>query len=168
MCNMIHWHVTWPIDMCDMTHWHLTWLIDMYMSLDVGTWLHARHDSFICATWFIDMWHDSLICATSLIDMWHDSLTCNMSLDVGTWLHAKHDSFMCVTWLIHIWHDSFKCDTTHVSGLMNSPEESRLTKALHMCRPFMYEVHTDIYICYRVAMTSRLLKMIGLFCKRAL
>ena len=56
-----------------------------------------------------------------------------------------HESFVCVTWLI------FTCEMTHSCSWHDSS----------------YMTHL-IWVCYGVATISRLLKIIGLFCKRAL
>jgi len=74
----------------------------------------------------------------------------------GTWLfhiwdmtglYIWHDSFIYVTWLIYIaWlRDSFICVTWYIHVFYVTPSQA-----------------------YGVASTSRLLKIIGLFCKRAL
>ena len=51
--------------------------------------------------WYV--WHDSFIRATWLIDM------CDM-----THWYVWHDSLICVTWLIHMWHTSAKSRGTEV------------------------------------------------------
>jgi len=87
------------------------------------------------------VWHESFMY------VWHDSLIC------VTWLihmchmthtYVWHDSFICVTWLIHI------CDMTHSLVLYDS---------------FIRVSH--VAFTYGVAMISRLLKIIGVFCKKA-
>jgi len=89
------------------------------------------------------MWRDSFMCVTWQIDVCDVTRSC-------VW----HDSFMCVTWLVHV------CDVTRSCGWRDS----------FMCVTWLIRSnrtidHTDYY---RVATISRLLKIIGLFCKRAL
>jgi len=172
MCDMTHsyvWHdsficVTWLIHMCDMTHiyvWHdliicVAWLICMCDMTNIHQW----HDSYFCfwptqhrkpifwddaqVTWLI------YICAMTHSDVWHDTFTCMIWLIHTcemTHTHMWHDSYTHVTWLIHtihahsyVRHDSF----TRVKWLML------------------------LFFACGVAMISRLLQIIGLFCKRAL
>jgi len=180
VCHMTHLHasldsftcVTRLIHMRDMTH------------------SHVWHDSFTCVTWLIYMrhlthlhvWHDSFTYVTRLIHM------CDM-----THSHMWHDSFTCLTWQIHmcdlthrrplkvswptlarwswlktmsrlremrdltrsyVWHDSFVCVTWLVG----------------MCDLTRWYVWHTLLVCvtrhtYGVATISRLLKVIGLFCR---
>jgi len=105
------------------------------------------------------VWHASFICVTWLIHM------CDLT-DSYVW----HDSFMRVTWLIHM------CDTTH-SYVWHASWRIpiRETRLIHMCDMphdvFLYVRH-DSFVCvrswrraYGVAPISRLLKIIGLFCR---
>jgi len=125
------------------------------------------HDSFIYVTWLIHicdmtysyMWHASFIYVTWLIHI------CDM-----THLYMWHDSFIYVTWLIHtydmthsyMWHDSFIYVTWLSYGW-----------SIHMCAMILDGIL--IHMCamklsleYGVATICRLLKIIGLFCKKAL
>ena len=185
MCAIAHsdvWHasffcVTWPIILCAMTHsyvWHdsflcVTWLLHTCPITHAYVW----HDSFFGVIWLILLratnhsyvWHDSFMCVTWLIyvcDMthlcvWHDSFMC-----------ATHDSFIRVTWSIHV------CDMTH--AYVHDMTHSRAHVTHHSC---IYVQRVFIYIfffcraqvspsLYGVATISRLLKIIDLFCKRAL
>jgi len=88
------------------------------------------------------VWHDSFIFVTWLIHM------CGM-----THSYVWHDSFICVTWLIHtgdmthsyVWHDSSHSHTQE-----------------HVLKNIFSRTCT-----YAVATIGRLLKILGLFCKRA-
>ena len=113
--------------MCAMLYW-------MSRYVCVTTHSCVRHNSVICALWFIPVcdtthshvWHDSFIYVTRLLHMcdtthsyvWHDSFICVTRLfrmcvmtHYYVWnnlyLYGWHDSFIFATWLIHI------CDMTH-------------------------------------------------------
>jgi len=95
----------------------------------------------MCVTGLIQSCHLTQSYVTWLIHMWHDSFICDMTNSYVTWTHSN------VTWLIQ------SCDLTH----------SYVTWLNHMWH------HEFIrHATYGVATISRLLKIIGLFCKRAL
>jgi len=129
--------------------------------------------SFVCVAWLIS------VCDWAYSYVWRDSFDCVIWLFIwdvtsyGTWLHmcdmthayVSDDSFKCVTWLIsmrdliyfYVWRDSFHCDMPRYNVWCDTLLcETRLISKCGM-----------IY-CYGVAATSRLLKIIGLFCKRDL
>ena len=77
------------------------------------TYLHMRHDSFICVTWIIRICDVSISCvwhalcimygtASSYVShdsfIWGASLMCTSDM---THLHVWHYWFICLTWLIH-------------------------------------------------------------------
>jgi len=101
---------------------------------------HLCHDSFICVTWLIH--------------------TCGVTQSC-----VGYDSVMCGAWLIHVWvvthslacHDSF----------MRWPPVTWLLRVYSMTHSCVYGM-THSCVRYGVASISRLLKIIGLFCKRAL
>jgi len=146
--------VTCRIQMCDMTHSHVwysaficvTWRIHM---CDM-TFSHMRHDSFLHATYwiFVYMFCASHICVCdmTLSQEWHDSFPCTTPL---IHMRAMTRCYICVTWPTHI------SDTNH----------SYLHHDFFLCATTK---HTSQVFTYGVASISRLLKIIGLFCKRAL
>jgi len=142
--------------------------------------LNVWQDSFIYVAWIIDdithpcMWHDSFICVIWLINM------CDI------WpIH------ICVTWLIHIcslnywWHDWFTSGMPLEGGhvqfsshfkkenffvLKNEKTNLKILVENKNVNTYVAWLlwHALIWGAYGVATTSRLLKITGLFCKRAL
>ena len=131
MCDLTRWYawhdsficVTWPIlmnadlenqeheviHMCDMTHSRLHADLENKKRKQeapgfVKLLSYARHDSFICVTYPVDVWHDLFVCMTWRID------TCGMTHE-----YVWQDSSICITWLMHmyditheyVWHDSW-------------------------------------------------------------
>ena len=169
--------VTWLIHIHDVTHsyvWHeLIHMCDM--------------NSFICLTWTHSyVWHDSFKCVTWLNHMfdmphsyvWHELIyMCDMN------------SFICVTWThSYVWHAS----SYAVGHFAKEPYKSdyilqkrpMILRSLHMCdmprHTLSHVWMSHVYICiiqymntsiyntkyaHGVATISRLLKMIGLFCR---
>ena len=115
--------------------------------------------------WLIHKWRDSCPYARTdsfindwLIHKWRDSLKCDVPYVTQT--RVLH-------WLIHKWYHSCTCDVTY----------SRVTwqRCLWCCRGNTITPHSqghcaDVFThdTCGVATIRRLLKMIGLFCKRAL
>ena len=133
----------------------VTWFIDVMHVCDMTHLCHAYvwHDSFICVTWLIHAESTIFLLLRAVCDMTHS--------------YVWHDSCICVTWLMHmcdmahayVWHDSFICATW----------------LIHMCDMTHSYVWHDSFIhsqgvsyCYGVTTIGRLLKIIGLFCKRAI
>ena len=112
-----------------------------YKSFVCVSW-HRFYKSFIFVTWRIHM------CTAWLIHI------CDM-----THLYVRHDTLvvMCDMTHLYLWNYLFIC----------------VTWLIHMC-----DMRLDLFICvtnltsacteYRVATISRLLKITGLFCRRAL
>ena len=177
-----------------MSHIRVTthiWTLVTWMSHDewVMTRSYVRRDSVMC-----NMTHsrgeipsyvcyDSFLCVTCLVDMcdmthsyvWHDSFTCvpwllhMCDMTPAYSLPASfmwRDSFIYVTWLIHtrdmthscVWHDSFIF----------------VTWLIYMCDMTHSYVWHDSFICVtwlmaaKIRVCSRIDKIIGLFCHRAL
>jgi len=154
MCDVTYFCV------CDMDHfgvWHFCVCV---------TWLSVRHD-YSC------VWRDSFMCDVIVCATWIIS-ACDMThFCVGVPLACVwHDSFMCVTWLIHVcdmthscvWRDSFMCVTGLILCWYNW---FQCVAWLVRVRVFAMN-NTCETTWYGVATISRLLKIIGLFCKRAL
>jgi len=134
------------------------------------SYVEAHQDS-TCVTWLVSyMW-------VSLVGYVY---TCRVMCG-DTRTDLCHDVCVCVTWRIHIcgmthshvWHDAAShgmtrrihtCDTMHLHVWNNT--FIRVTWRIHICdrRIHMF----DMIHSYGVATISRLLKMIILFCKRAL
>jgi len=97
------------------------------------------------STWPIHPLHDVFTCdmfhwhATWLLDTWHDPCTCDMT-------HS------------HVWHDSFSCDTGH---------DAFTCLTCDMTDSYVWLMTWEAWhtYTYGVAMISRLLKIIGLFCR---
>jgi len=126
-----------------MTHFYEPWLIPMSHDLSMCARTHpcVRHDSSMCETWNIQVRHDSSMCEPWLIPMSHDSILWAMTHSYEPWLSI---CAMCETWKIQVRHDS------SIGDIMYK----------RWCGTFRRQ--------YGVAPISRLLKIICLFCKRAL
>jgi len=100
----------------------------------------VSHDSFICVTWLVHM--------------------CDVTRS-----HVRWDSFIHGTSLIHMWdviHSYVECDSFTLTGDVQETHPSFVMDAMGRPGTFCMK-HT-----YGVATISRLLKMVGLFCKRVL
>ena len=192
------WHVSFMCDVTYSCVWHdpfmcVVWLIHVWHDSSIVL-MHVWHDSLPMIAmndWVLDVSFTSAVglfckCSRSLLPQW---MTCAawltpMPYPYGTWLtpewriHVWHDSF---TWLIHMWHDSFTqlIHVWHVSSKSDSFIcELRITGLLcgkwQETASFFLSVVWLAYFaclfaaCYGVATISRLLKITGLFCKRAL
>jgi len=102
--------------------------------------------------WYV--YHDSFICIPT-----HCGL---QPPHVYVW----HDSSICVTWLMHIcvaWLIDMCAMFIHMCGVTHWD----MTWLIHMCDMTHWHLCHDSFI-YGVATIRRLLKIIRLFCKRAL
>ena len=128
----------------------VTWLCRLRCSV---CWRHMtnhklRDTTCVFVPRLISSWHASFICntfcVTWLIRVCHDSL-----IRATTHSYATHFawrfSFAYNARTHFAWHDSFLCAMTHLSGSFSKKPNT-----------------------YGVATLSRIDKMIGLFCKRAL
>jgi len=145
--------VTWLINMCDMTHSYV--------------WRHSFSDLVIFM-----YWHDSF---ENMCDMTHSYMRHN-SFICGTQLYVGHSSFIIIS---HIWiswfsnigmtHSIHMCDMTH--SYMRHNSFICGTSFFNMWDTIGTHFGTQFIqhnISYGVATIGRLLKIIGLFCKRAL
>jgi len=179
--------VTWRIHMYAMTH---SFILSSCKRQQVTSWL-------IHMTWFVPTCHAFGTVVTSKTHtlkfekasgatlpgsfMWELGHSCenlvwhHFFVRVAWLIHTFdwtssfmwHDSAMCVTWLIHMHAMThiYTHSCTHTSRTHTYTHTHRLihvTWLRHMC----HMPHP--YVCYGVATISRLLKIIGLFCKRAL
>ena len=106
----------------------------------------VMHMSFTCVTWLIHVCVATRSHAMRLLFIW----------DVPPW-YVWHDSFMRVAWLC------YKCDVTDSCAC--DTNDAEVSSDLFMCTKWHMYVRD---MTYGVATISRLLKIIGLFCKRAL
>jgi len=154
----------WLIHVWDMTHSYVPWLIN--------TW----HDSFIrCRTylymtWLIHVcgmahsyvWRVSFMCGTWLIHMWPDSFISGRTYLYMTWL-----THVCDMNSSYVWHEKFsqKCVTANLQMCCRCCRVLQVCCRIHQRTAWL--IFTEMCHGYGVAPISRLLKMIGLFCKRA-
>jgi len=144
---------------CDLPHTNLTCLIHMCFMINSHMW----RDSFVHFAWLIHtcrmthsyLWHDSFTCVTWLMriyDMFHS--------------YMRHDSFICATWPINL------CDINHRGRLRGFVcvwvcvcvcACGRIPVVAHKVASF-----SSSSWFYGVASVSRIDKIVGLFCKRAL
>ena len=181
--------------MCDNTHtyvWHgvcicVSWLIHMCFMTESCMW----NKSYTCVTRLVSFAKEPykryhilqkrpiilrslLIVATPYVK-WHIHM-CNM-----TRFFVRHDSSVCMTWLMHMCVMTHPCvlydSIISVKRLIQMWWKTRffvrhdsflcMTWLIHMC-VLTYQYVLSDSIMYGVATISRLLKFIGLFCKRAL
>jgi len=168
-CHSCMWHELLGGDsrIYDMTHWHVTWLFHMW------------HDSFTWdSPWLIE--RAILVCdvthtpvTTQLTHIWHGNIFCASKTDhcecvphrqnasLIIYIHIYMHVCMCVYTYIHTFFDVYLYIYIH-PHFWNI---SQLTWMGHSRRK--HESNLDTYD-YGVASISRLLKITGLFCKRAL
>jgi len=153
MTHLYVWH-KWYRDPHDLTSKYIVspcvWK-DSFIMCDI-TCLCVRHESHF-ETWCrLCMRHDSLVCATWFVRM------CDM-----TFLYVRHDSFVCATLLIrmcdmthsYVCHDSFVCLTTLIC--MCNMTHSMCDMNHSMCDTTHLYAQPDLFIskssCWRNKMT---------------
>ena len=171
MTRLIH-----VFHMREMTHLYISYVWDdtFICSICVHSYVsHVWDDSSMCVTWLIHMFH---IC-TWLIHMfhmcvtthscvsyvWHNSFICFISV------HDLFICFTCVTWLIHV-DEAFlfvvlatsQC-CKFLGGQSTPPFYRRLQFEMQTQSIFGFIWCLPLWC--RVATTSRLLTIIGLFCR---
>ena len=142
---------------------------------------YVWHESFTCVTGLIHMcymtnlyvWHDSFIFMT-----WLNHTRVMLNHTCVAWLNHTCDPIICVTWLNHTcdmtqpcpwhdsritWHDSFTCVTWLIHTYEMTQSYSWHDVVLNTSWLITWQKSG-----YGVALVSRLLKIIGLFCRRAL
>jgi len=143
------------------------WLIHMWGrdSSIRGTWLlhvwEMTHDKWRCR--WLYAWRDPCMCGTWLIYTWDMTHLC-----VG------HDSFICGTWLMisegvdDCLHNILTiCVCVYLSGMTPNTHSFFVHKDPLVQAPFIHETWLiDVSdTTYGVATISRLLKIIGPFCR---
>jgi len=152
------------IHMCDwMSHGKYEWLFHMCDSI----WVIISHTyEQVTYEWVMvhinESWH---------IWMSHGTYEWVMALDMThyqshTWMsHIKSHIWMS-KWAIHMCHDSFSHTYERVLPMCHDSFSHIYVKSSHTY--WLISSHGHIDMSYGVATISRLLKMIGFFCKRAL
>jgi len=121
------------------------WIVS-HMNESCHVWRgHVTYES--CHAWMSHVTYEEVMSHMSHVT--HAACMWNMTPSNLAWLtHMWHDSLLrdmthsCVTWLTPVWHVSRMCDMTL------------------LCMTWLF--------CYGVALVSRIYKIIGLFCQRAL
>jgi len=156
--------VAWFFHKCDVTYaCHTTYPYAMPRS-------YVWHDAFMCMTWRIHVWHDVFMC-----DMMYTCMTRDLFSDV-TSPTAVNDLHVWVTWLTLMYNMPHYCMHTceHAHTHKHTHTQAHARTHAHSHTHTGTHTHTTIreirLYClnwnhYGVATISRLLKMIGLFCR---
>ena len=184
---------TWLIRKCDMTHsqvWHdssisATWLVCKSGMIFPQVWrdvcvphdLSICHASFICVAWRIHVYDMTYSCVTWRIHvyMMYTCMTRDLFSDV-TSPTAVNDLHVWVTWLTLMYNMPHYCMHTceHAHTHKHTHTQSHTRTHAHSHTHTGTHTHTTIreirLYClnwnhYGVATISRLLKIIGLFCR---
>jgi len=154
--------MTWLISRWNRTHSCL----QVFLFMGIGTiWYHRIQYSFLFVTWIISMW-----------DMTHSYLQVFLFMGIGTiWYYRIKDSFLFVAWFISMCvmtHFAFLCASVCTDGNRGNIVLRR-QKFNFMCD--IAHSYLQMFLLmgisttwYGVALVSRLDKITGLFCKRAL
>jgi len=146
MSHVTHsWCVTWLWHSSFIRVWmnrvtvmsRTIWVCDITHSYVICLWLNLR-PTWICATWRIHKCDMTIHICSMTHGAWHDSYA-------SDWLyneprHAWHDSFIRVTWPIYM-------------------------RKMSYLWSWHYLTYSYTWDTYGVATISRLLKIVGLFCK---
>jgi len=155
MCHVIYIHicVTWLIDIYDMTH------------------LYRGYDALILVTWLIDM------CDMTHSYVWRDWSKCHICVSSHSHTHTLTRTHKCTHTHTHTYAH------THTHTRTREPHRATLVFILicdticdmthwYMWRDWskyvtwlVFRTDSVCLICCGVATISRLLKMIGLFCR---
>jgi len=135
--------------------------ICLYMWVYTRTYTHTQM-GLICDRIHFCVCMDVFICVTWRLHV------CDMTHPSQSHTSRTRTSFICVTWLWHL------CDMTH-SMRANDPcvcnNIAYMNTNTYVCfytRTYTHTyIHTQTYV-YGVATICRLLKIMGLFCERAL
>jgi len=171
------WHVSFIrvtcfIHMCDMPHsyvWHASYIcVTCLIHMCDMSHSYVWHASYICVTCLIH-------CVTCLIHMHDDFVTCLIRCDTCL-IHCVTCLIHCVTCLVSMRDNYVTCllhlyDMAHISTAWHAYDiymntGRGLTSSGQSAIPKTSLVMVEHV--YGVATISRLLKIIGLFCKRAL
>jgi len=172
VCDLTHSYVgrdsfmfmPWFIHMCDGTR--------IECETEVSGLCMCDHDSFICVARLIHVYGMTLIiCVPWLIHVWRDHNR-GHSKSIRAW-YVWPDSFVCGVWLIYLCamtHSCVRCN--YDSGHSKSIRAPNLCHGPFMCVAWLIHLFAMTYSCvwrdYSVTTMSRLLKITGLFCERAL
>ena len=140
------------------------------------THLYVWHDSFVCVTWLIgicDMtqlyaWHVSFVCVTWPVHM-RDMTRSYVDVTLS---YVWRASLICVTWPFHVCDMNYSSVTWHVKYIYTCIYIYTRIYIYYAWHDSVISVTQLLYTCqwrhYGVTTISRLLKIVGLLCKRAL